>query len=99
MPIRGKRYPFADYAVAGAPPDPGVFALWEGDELIYIGAAQGEGSTLQSALTEHLRGLFPCTQASTHYSWELARNVKALEQQVLREFRDSFRRLPRCNQP
>jgi hypothetical protein len=98
MPINGKRYPFVEYAIAGAPADPGVFALWEGDELIYIGAAQGNGATLQSALKEHLKGLFPCTLASTHYSWELARNVKTLEQRVLEEFRNSFRRLPRCNQ-
>jgi hypothetical protein len=97
MPISGKRYPFVEYAIAGAPADPGVFALWEGDELIYIGAAQGDGTTLQSALKEHLQGLFPCTRGSTHYSWQLARNVKTLEQKVLQEFRGSFQRLPRCN--
>jgi len=98
MPINGKRYPFVQYAVAGAPPDPGVFALWEGDELIYIGTAQGGAATLHAALTEHLQGLWPCTRSSTHYSWELARNVKMLEQRVLHEFRGSFQRLPRCNQ-
>lgn len=98
MPINGKRYPFVEYAVAGAPPDPGVFALWEDDELIYIGAALGEGATLQSMLKEHLAGAFPCTRTATHYSWELARNVKTLEQQVLWDFRGSFRRAPRCNQ-
>jgi hypothetical protein len=98
MPINGKRYAFVDYAVAGAPQDPGIFALWDGDELIYVGTAQGEGVTLQSALKQHLEGAFPCTQASTHYSWELARNVKLREQQVLRDFAARFRRSPRCNE-
>ena len=97
MLIDGKRYPFVEYAVTGAPPDPGVFALWEGDELIYIGVAQGDGATLQSALRDHLKGMFPCTRGSTHYSWLLARDVKRLEQQVLEEYRGSFQRLPRCN--
>jgi hypothetical protein len=97
MPIRGKRYPFVDYAIAGAPADPGVFALWEGEELIYIGAAQGDDMTLQAALASHLKGLCPCTKGTTHYSWQLTRNVKALEAQVLQEFHASFLRLPRCN--
>ena len=44
MPIKSyTRYPFTTWAAAGAPTDPGVYALWQDEELIYYGCACGEG--------------------------------------------------------
>jgi hypothetical protein len=83
--------------VAGAPPDPGVFALWERDELIYYGRAQGQGTTIQSRLREHLEGASSCTARATHYGWEITSNPRGREIELLREYEKTHGRLPRCN--
>ena len=96
MPIASPRYPFNATMVAGAPPDPGVFALWQGEELIYYGRALG-GATIQSCLREHLEGARHCTARATHYGWEIAANPRAREAELLREYRKAFGALPPCN--
>jgi hypothetical protein len=71
MPFGGGRYRFTPSMVEGAPDDPGVYALWENEELIYYGRASAS-STIQFALFEHLSGRAgPCTGRATHYGWEI----------------------------
>jgi hypothetical protein len=97
MPIASPRYAFNATMVFGAPPDPGVFALWERDELIYYGRALGQGATIQSRLREHLESGAHCTSGATHYGWEISSNPRAREAELLREYEKSHGRLPRCN--
>jgi hypothetical protein len=97
MPIASPRYAFNATMVSGAPPDPGVFALWERDELIYYGRALGRGATIQSSLRQHLEGADGCTARATHYGWEITSNPRVREAELLREFQRSHGRLPRCN--
>jgi hypothetical protein len=97
MPIASPRYAFNATMVSGAPPDPGVFALWENDELICYGRALGQGTTIQSRLREHLEGADRCTSRATHYGWEIASNPRTREAELLREYERSHGRLPRCN--
>jgi hypothetical protein len=97
MPIASPRYAFNATMVSGAPPDPGVFALWEKEELIYYGRALGQNSTIQSRLREHLEGCEPCTARATHYGWEITSNPRAREAELLREYERAHGRLPRCN--
>ncbi len=93
MPIASPRYAFNATMVSGAPPDPGVFALWEGDELIYYGRAH----SIQSRLQEHLARTDQCTARATHYGWELASNPAVRESELQREYRRAYGRPPRCN--
>jgi len=97
MPIASPRYAFNAVMVSGAPPDPGVFALWEHDELIYYGRALGEGTTIQSRLQDYLAGGDPCAARATHYGWEIAGNPRGREAELLREYERKHGRLPRCN--
>ncbi|HEY1287210.1 MAG TPA: hypothetical protein VGF58_02725 [Burkholderiales bacterium] len=97
MPIASPRYAFNAVMVAGAPPDPGVFALWENDELIYYGRALGSGATIQSRLREHLETGAHGTAGATHYGWEIAANPRVREAELLREFVRLHGRLPRGN--
>jgi hypothetical protein len=97
MPIASPRYAFTPTMVSGAPNDPGVFALWENDELIYYGHARGDSLTIQSELRRHLERADGCTAQATHYGWEIAANPPAREAELLREFQRAHRRLPRCN--
>jgi hypothetical protein len=93
MPIASPRYAFSRTMVSGAPPDPGVFALWEGEELIYYGRAH----SIQAQLLEHLDGGELCTRRATHYGWEISGNAAMREADLLREYRRAHGRLPRCN--
>ena len=97
MPIASPRYAFNATMVAGAPPDPGVFALWEQDELIYYGRALGGATTIQSRLRECLEARDGCMASATHYGWEISSNPRAREAELLGEYRDAHGRLPRCN--
>ena len=94
MSFGGGRYRFTRSMLEGAPADPGVYALWEADELIYYGRASG----IQLALLEHLSGRKgPCTQHATHYGWEIILDPVAREAELLAEYKAAFNRLPRCN--
>ena len=97
MPIASPRYAFNAVMISGAPPDPGVFALWEADELIYYGRALGNGATIQSRLREHFETGAHGTAGATHYGWEIAANPRVREAELLREFEKMHGRLPRCN--
>ena len=97
MPIASPRYAFTASMIAGAPPDPGVFALWESDELIYYGRANGQVVTIQSRLRESLQAGDGCTGRATHYGWEITANARAREAELLREYERSHGHLPRCN--
>jgi hypothetical protein len=94
MPIASPKYALTQTMVAGAPDDPGVYALWEHDEVIYYGHARGSGATIQSCLQQHLAS-GKCS--ATHYGWEISANPPARELELLREFEKAHRRLPRCN--
>lgn len=83
--------------VAGAPPDPGVYALFENEELICYGRALGNGTTIQSRLREHLEGAPGCAARATHYAWEISSNPRAREAELLREYQKTHGSLPRCN--
>ena len=95
MPIASPRYALTATMVSGAPNDPGVYALWENDELIYYGHARGESATIQSCLKQHLDD--GNAWAATHYGWEISANPPLREAELLREFERAHKRLPRRN--
>ena len=87
-----RRYKFSRIVIAGAPEEPGVYALWQGEELIYYGRAF-DGATIRLRLMEHYHGKLE----ATHYSWEMSPEPVAREGQLLREYQEVFGRLPRLN--
>jgi hypothetical protein len=89
----GRRYRFSRVVLGGAPHEPGVYTLWQHEEVIYYGRAHG-GATLRSRLLEH----FEAGVEATHYSWEISREPVARERELLSEFRRAFGRLPRLNE-
>ena len=96
-PEPSRRYKFNRIVLAGAPDEPGVYALWLGEELIYYGKASGGNAgraTIRSRLMEHFHNQVD----ATHYSWEISREPGARESELLREYRETFGRLPRLNE-
>ncbi len=99
MPIEMKRFPFARPIMEYAPSDlGGVYVLWDGDEVIYIGRT-GSSRDIRSCLLDHLEGARgSCTRAATHYSWEITLWDSARETELLALFAREHRRDPRCQQ-
>jgi hypothetical protein len=88
--------------VSGAPTEPGVFALYEDEEIVYYGCAV-QGSTIQSALNEILlrvrTGNGGCLQRVNRYTWEINFRPRLREAQLLREYETAHQHAPRCNEP
>jgi hypothetical protein len=98
MPVKKPKYKLTRAMVDAAPSQQGLYALWEDDELIYVGRALASG-TIRECLSEHLdRRLGPCTEKATHYSWELSLRPATREVEILEEFLARFGRMPRCNE-
>ena len=93
MPLASPRYPFTEWAVAGAPDDPGLYALYDHEKLLCIGVAlaRDASDTIRARLLAHFEASRPTTSA-THYKWEITRYplrrraeyLAALERDVLR---------------
>lgn len=82
--------------IENAPVTPGVYWLWDGDEVIYIGMS--EEDSVQSRLKDHLRGNEgPCTQGADSFSFDTSRIPNVAERIDLLRFQQSFGELPRCN--
>ena len=94
-----RRYRFTRIVIAGAPDHAGIYTLWDGEEVIYYGRADGRdaggGSTIRSRLLDHY---YAAPQRPTHYSWELCANPASRESELLQEHERAFGRLPRYNQ-
>lgn len=98
MPISGDKYPFTQENVDLAPTDQGVYALYDNDITIYIGRAS-ETNTIRSRLQAHKRGdEGSCTQSATHYRREVNRYPVTREQELLKEYKQTYGKLPRCNE-
>jgi hypothetical protein len=98
MPIKKPKYKLTRAMVEAAPAEQGLYALWEDDEVIYLGRASANAS-IRDRLTEHLaRRLCPCADRATHYSWELSLRPATREMELLEEFLAEFGRMPRCNE-
>jgi len=98
MPISGNRYDLTDDNLDKAPDEAGVYALYDGDELIYIGRAQGGTTTIRSRLKDHKSGRAgACTQNATTYRREPTSDSVSRERALLDEYKRPNGRLPRCN--
>jgi len=100
MPLRSPKWPFTAAAIEHSPDEwGGVYVLWRGETLLYIGSAPDRGHSIKADLAAHLKGeRGACTQEATHYGWELAQNPKQRELELLKEYHERHRSYPGCNE-
>ena len=99
MPLYGKAYRFTRENVDNAPETGGVYGLYYGEELIYVGSAAGHTATLRSRLQDHLSGRRgACTQHATCYKREITASGAARAKELLAEHLTYRRTLPRGNE-
>ena len=92
-PEPSQRYKFSRTVLLGAPEESGVYALWDGDELVYYGrAGRGTQATIRACLLTHLE-----RTRATHYSWEVCADPATREAELLREYEQLYGRPPRDN--
>lgn len=93
------RYPFTRAAVEFAPEEAGIYGLFDGSELIYIGRAENRSAnSIRALLLRHQDGaLGPCTMKATHYTWEITIwGAAARETELLARHFQAHHREPRC---
>ena len=95
MPIAGSTYTFSQKNISRVSSNPGVYALFDGVEIIYYGSAT---KSIQDRLQDHFDGSAgPCTKGATSYKRQEHNNPVAREKALLTEYQNSNGRLPRCN--
>jgi hypothetical protein len=94
VPLGKPRYPFTRKMIAGAPGDMGVYILYGGARVLYIGRA----ADIRARLQQHSDGeVCDCSRRATHYSWEIALQPRVRELELLHEQREQDGALPPCN--
>lgn len=89
------RQRFSAWGIAGLPGALGVYLLWQGEEVVYIGRAmEGLRHRLMEHYTRHAK-----PWDATHFAWEPCARPAEREAELLREARAAFGRLPRYNAP
>ncbi|HUQ75780.1 MAG TPA: hypothetical protein VM183_13730 [Burkholderiales bacterium] len=93
MAIRSPKWLVIATLVALAPDTPGVFELWDNDEVVYVGSTRKKDATLRTELARELER----SGEATHFSWEITYDAARREQELLAEFEDQHHRPPRLN--
>jgi len=90
------RYPFRAEAVKVAPEDSGVYALFDDEEVVYIGRATERNGGIRAALLVHLRNSGTGRLGHvTSYTWEIANSPESREAVLLARFIQEHLRFPR----
>jgi hypothetical protein len=93
MAIRSPRWLVIAALVALAPDTPGVFELWDDDELLYVGSTRRK----ETLRTELERELAAHAAEATHFSWEITFHPEDRSRELLAEFETQHHRRPRLN--
>ena len=94
----GEHLPFDARAIAQAPALAGVYLLYRGHRLIYLGLA-ARGATIRQCLDEHLRGeRGPGTAAATEFDYETSAWARGLYRHYMATYMGATGGLmPECN--
>jgi hypothetical protein len=83
MPIASPRYRFTLDGVTSAPAEPGVYALYRLNELLYVSFVEAPAA-LRERLLQHLHCQRLPTRA-THFAWEISHSPKKRHAELMRE--------------
>lgn len=91
------RYAFTPAMIEVAPDDAGIYGLFDGDDLIYLGKTTGGTATIKSCLLWHREGgAGRCTEKATSYTWEITFWPNPRETEILAGYVTVKGRKPRC---
>lgn len=77
--IEAKKWRFTRAMVADAPAHPGIYALWQGEQLLKVGIARRHETIRAKLLAQfEVHGT-----TATHYSWEIARSPEQRAREIV----------------
>lgn len=80
-----------------APDEGGVYGLFDGQELIYVGRTSDAQGSIKVLLLRHHEGAHgPCTEKATSYTWEITMRSTIREAEILAAFQQLNGTEPRC---
>jgi hypothetical protein len=92
-----KKWLFIAALVFISPETPGVFELWDEDELIYVGSTRRPEESIRNCLIRHLREEGAGEHPPTHFSWEVSYRPGNRRHELLAQFVAINQRPPRFN--
>lgn len=97
MVVLGNTSPFKEWNISIETTGTGIYILYSGGEIIYIGKADSDGG-IKRKLADHKKGSEgPCTLGANAYKYELNSSPQFREKELLAEHMRAFGKLPRCN--
>ena len=98
MLITGTSKIFNKNNVDNAPARRGVYALYRGTELLYIGRGGTSTSNIRTRLQAHLAGKEgSCTKRANRFKTVITASPKTRERSLLQKYLDKYGELPPCN--
>jgi len=91
--IASLRWRFDAETLRDVPEGPGVFTLWSGNEMLYIGRTEGSVT-----LRDRLRGVLRASVPVSHFTWEVTVTPKTRAGDLLSSYREKNGRLPWYNE-
>jgi hypothetical protein len=95
MPVRSPKWFILASLLVAAPDTPGVIELWDGDELVYVGAAH---RSIRRKLARELLEQHAWSGRTTHFGWEISYHPSTRMRELLSEFEAEHHRAPRLNE-
>lgn len=89
----------SESAVGSSPSESGVYFLYRGDELTYIGLAE-QGDAIRHSLEQHRSGeCAGCPHRASAFGYELSHDPRRRHRQRLNAYRERHDgRVPACNE-
>ena len=97
MHVWGVLRPFDDWNIDRTLKTDGVYALYEGRKILYLGAAKG-GEGIKGKLISHKNNLEDeCIARATHFRYEHRNEPDSRLLELLNEHKEAYGFLPKCN--
>ncbi len=90
------RLHFDEQHVQDVPQEPGIFTLWDSQDLVYIGRTAPR-SNLKEELAHALTMAMAEDLMATHFAYEVSVSPKTRASEELRAYFENWGRLPRYN--
>src|SRR5438093_8246665 len=91
------RLHFAEQYVQNVPEAPGIFCLWDGQHLVYVGRTAPR-SNLRAELHHALTMAMAEDMCATHFTYELTSTPQTRAAEELRDYFERWGALPRYNE-
>lgn len=93
-----QRYSFTREAIQFAPEAPGVYGIFDKEDLIYVGGTDAAHSTIRQCLIGHHGGAYgACTVRANRYTWEITLSCTTRAEALLQSFWERHWSYPRCH--